>query len=159
MSPLTSKHFLSFFSRKIYGAPLNDGNWHSLCVTWASVGGNWSAYVDGKTNVRRQGNSFRDDHVVKFNGEQMVLGQKIQGGAFQESCAFAGNISRVNMWDYVLSKDDVHTVATNCSIIAGNILKWRHFRNGLQGRVVLSEKSQCVGAGKLKMPSLLLTTG
>ena len=150
---LLHKSFLSFFffsfSRKIYGAPLNDGNWHSLCVTWASVGGNWSAYIDGKTNVRREGNSFRQNHVVKFNGEQLVLGQKVQGGAFQESCAFAGKISRVNMWDYVLSKHDVRRVATNCSSTAGNALKWRHFRNGLQGSVVLSERSQCIGAGKL----------
>ena len=142
-------------SRKFYGAPLNDGMWHSLCVTWTSANGIWSAYVDGKTNVRRSGDSLRKNHVIEFNGGHLVLGQKIQDDAFAENRAFAGNISRVNLWDYAMNKDQVRSVAKGCASPAGNVLKWRHFRNGLQGSVELSEKSQCIGAGELKDPTAI----
>lgn len=80
-----------------------------------------------------------------------MLGQEIKDGALKEGPSFIGNISRVNMWDYVLSMEDVNRMSTNCSSPAGNVVKWRDFRNGLQGRVVLRESSQCVGAGKLKL--------
>jgi len=146
--------------RTFYGAPLNDGMWHSLCVTWLSAGGHWSAYVDGKTNVRRSGDKFRNNKIVESDGQQLMLGQKIKkDGAFRESFSFTGNISRVNLWDYVMSEDQVHNVATACARPAGNVLKWRDFRDGLQGGVVLSERSQCIGAGELEEPAFFLTSG
>ena len=138
-----------FCCRLFYGAPLNDGMWHSLCVTWKSADGIWSAYVDGKTNRRRSGGKFKNNRVVQFSGEQLVLGQNVQDGAFKDGRAFTGNISRVNMWNYSMTEEEVQSMATNCSSPVGNVLKWRDFWKGLQGNVELSGESQCIGAGEL----------
>ena len=139
-------------SRRFYGAPLNDGTWHCLCVTWQSSGGAWSVYVDGKTNPRRSGTKFRNNHVLEFHDEQLVLGQEIQDDAFNVNRAFMGNMSRVNMWDYSMSENEIQIVGTNCSTPVGNVLKWRDFWKSLRGSVHLSGKSKCTGAGE---PALL----
>ena len=81
-------------------------------VTWTEVGGTWSVYVDGKTNVRRSGNFLRQDHALELNGAQLMLSQKVEHSAFQERHAFTnGNISLVVMWDYFTSMEDVNKAA------------------------------------------------
>ena len=40
-----------------------------------------------------------------------MLCQKVEHSAFQENHAFTGNISRVDMWDYVTSMEDVNRAA------------------------------------------------
>ena len=40
-----------------------------------------------------------------------MLCQKVEHSVFQENHAFTGNISRVDMWDYVTSMEDVKRAA------------------------------------------------
>ena len=146
---LTSQNVIFSCCRLFYGAPLNDGMWHSLCITWKSDDGIWSAYVDGKTDPRRSGSKLKNNRVIQFNGEQLVLGQQVQDGSFKESRAFTGNLSRINMWNFSMTEEEVQSIATNCSSPVGNVLKWRDFWKGLQGGVELPEESQCIAAGGL----------
>ena len=136
--------------RTFYSAPLNDGAWHSVCVTWLKSTSICTAYVDGKTNDKRSFDSCRDSNDVDFNGKTLVLGQKIpndEDGLFLESHSFIGNLSRLNVWDYAMDDEQVEGVATECSNTSGNVLSWEMFQIDLQGSVVKTKRSCCIGAG------------
>ena len=137
--------------RTFYCAPLNDGAWHSVCVTWLKSTRICTAYVDGKTNAKRSFDSCKDNNDLDFNGKTLVLGQKIpndEDGLFQESHSFIGNISRLNIWDYAMDDQQVYGVATKCSKTSGNVFSWEKFpKIDLQGSVVKTERSCCSGAG------------
>ena len=141
-----------FFShhRTFYSAPLNDGAWHSVCVTWLKSTSICTAYVDGKTNDKRSFDSCRDNNDVDFNGKTLVLGQKIpsdEDGLFLESHSFIGNLSRLNVWDYAMDDEQVESVAAECSNTSGNVLSWAMLQIDLQGSLVKTKRSCCIGAG------------
>ena len=144
-------YFFLSHHRTFYSAPLNDGAWHSVCVTWQKSTSICTAYVDGKTNDKRSFDSCRGDNVLDFNGKTLVLGQKMpndEDGLFLQSHSFTGNLSRLNIWDYALSEEQVYGVATECSKTSGNILSWAMFQTDLQGSVAKTERSCCLGAGQ-----------
>ena len=141
-----------FFShhRTFYSAPLNDGAWHSVCVTWLKSTSIYTAYVDGKTNDKRSFDSCRDNNDIDFNGKMLVLGQKIpsdEDGLFLESHSFIGNLSRLNVWDYAMDDEQVESVATECSNTSGNVLSWAMLQIDLHGSLVKTKRSCCIGAG------------
>ncbi|KAL9960797.1 hypothetical protein ACROYT_G034299 [Oculina patagonica] len=143
--------FIKDAKRIFYSAPLNDGAWHSVCITWQKSTSTCTAYVDGKTNDRRSFDGCYGNNDVEFNGEPLVLGQSMSSDdVFLESDSFTGNLTRVNMWDYAMTHEQVYSVATNCPQNSGNVLSWptfRNFRNELQqGNVVRTERSHCIGA-------------
>lgn len=136
--------------RTFYSAPLNDGAWHSVCVTWLKSTRICTAYVDGKTNAKRSFDSCRGNNDLYFNGTTLVLGQKIpndEDGLFLASHSFVGNLSRLNIWDYAMDDEQVYGVASGCSKTSGNVLSWEMFQIDLQGSVVKTERSCCSGAG------------
>ena len=124
--------------------------WHSVCITWQKSTSTCTAYVDGKTNHRRSFDGCWGNSDVEFNGEPVVLGQSISSdGVFLESDSFTGNITRVNMWDYVINEEQVYSLATVCSHAPGNVLRWPSFRNEPeQGSVIKTVRSHCSGSGK-----------
>ena len=138
-------------NRNFYSAPLNDGEWHSVCITWQKSAGICTAYIDGKTNKRRTFSGCKSNTDFKLKGKPLVLGQSmLSDGTFQANNSFTGNISRMNMWDYAMGKDEVYHLATNGSNLVGNIVSWPHFRDVLEGNVVRTEGSLCNGPGKLR---------
>jgi len=144
--------FFHPINRTFYSAPLNDGAWHSVCVTWQKSTSICTAYVDGKTNEKRSFDSCGGNIDVEFNGKTLVLGQKIPNegdGLFLESHSFIGNLSRLNLWDYAMDDEKVYGVTSECSKSSGNVLSWAAmFKTGLQGSVVKTERSCCIGAGQ-----------
>ena len=149
---MKTKKLCYFLSRHrtFYSAPLNDGAWHSLCVTWQKLTSICTAYIDGKTNEKRSFGNCRGNYDVEFDGKTLVLGQKIPNdgdGLFLESHSFTGNLSRLNIWDYAMTVEQVYGVATECSRDSGNVLSWPMFQLDLHGSVVKTERSCCTGAG------------
>ena len=58
--------------------------------------------------------------------------------------SMAGEIAGANIWDEVLSDQEIRTLSTTCqSSQTGNIRGWGHFRNALNGDVEVQEKSSC----------------
>ena len=136
------------YHRDFYSTPLNNGIWHSICITWKRSTRICTAYIDGKTNKRRTFTGCRGDTEFEF-GQPLVLGQLVRSkGRFQEGNSFTGNINGVNMWDYAMEENEVYNLATNCSSRVGNVVSWPLFRNVLEGNVVLTEGSICSGPGK-----------
>jgi len=50
---------------------LNDGHWNQLCVSWTSVGGEWTVYVNG---TRRAAGHGLADGTYILTGGLLVLG-------------------------------------------------------------------------------------
>lgn len=122
-----------------------------MCVTWQKSTSICTAYVDGKTNDKRSFDGCRGNKDVEFNGKTLALGQKIpneEDGLFLESHSFIGNLSRLNIWDYAIDDEQMFGVATGCSKTSGNVLSWAMFQMDLQGSVVKTERSCCIGAGQ-----------
>ncbi|MEM9218325.1 MAG: LamG-like jellyroll fold domain-containing protein [Cyanobacteria bacterium P01_F01_bin.150] len=84
---------------------LNDGDWHHLAMTWQQQTGAITVYVDGEE--RTSGTINRGQALVP-NGS-LILGQDQDqvGGGFEAEEAYAGDLADVQIWNQVLSVDDI----------------------------------------------------
>ncbi|KAM5298505.1 sushi, von Willebrand factor type A, EGF and pentraxin domain-containing protein 1 [Ctenodactylus gundi] len=128
---------------KITNCPaVNDGSWHHIAVTWTSAGGVWKFYVDGKFSDGGTGLSVGTPIP---GGGALVLGQEQdkKGEGFNPAESFVGSISQLNLWDYVLSPQQVKSLATSCpeELSRGNVLAWPDFLSGIVGKVKVNSKS------------------
>ncbi|KAF6127568.1 sushi, von Willebrand factor type A, EGF and pentraxin domain containing 1 [Phyllostomus discolor] len=121
---------------------VNDGTWHHIAITWTSVGGAWKVYIDGKLSDGGMGLSVGSPIP---GGGALVLGQEqdIKGEGFNPAESFVGSISQLNLWDYVLTPQQVKSLATSCpeELTKGNVLAWPDFLPGIVGRVKVDSKS------------------
>ncbi|KAJ6669489.1 hypothetical protein lerEdw1_000037 [Lerista edwardsae] len=110
---------------------VNDGNWHHIAVTWTAANGAWRVYIDGK--------------LSDGGGGALVLGQEQdqKGEGFNPAESFVGSISQLNIWDYILSPEQVKSLAISCpeELQKGNVLAWPDFLPGVVGRVKIDPKS------------------
>nr|XP_056705184.1 sushi, von Willebrand factor type A, EGF and pentraxin domain-containing protein 1 [Euleptes europaea] len=121
---------------------VNDGNWHHVAVTWASTDGAWRVFIDGKLSDGGRGLSVGTEIP---GGGALVLGQEQdqRGEGFNPAESFVGSISQLNIWDYVLSLEQVKSLAVSCpeELQKGNVLAWPDFLPGIVGRVKIDSKS------------------
>ncbi|XP_070287020.1 sushi, von Willebrand factor type A, EGF and pentraxin domain-containing protein 1 [Myotis yumanensis] len=128
---------------KITDCPsVNDGSWHHIAITWTSVDGAWKVYIDGKLSDGGMGLSIGS---AIPGGGALVLGQEQdkKGEGFNPAESFVGSISQLNLWDYVLSPQQVKSLATSCpeELTKGNVLAWPDFLSGIVGKVKIDSKS------------------
>uniref|UniRef100_A0ABM5FRU3 Sushi, von Willebrand factor type A, EGF and pentraxin domain-containing protein 1 isoform X2 n=1 Tax=Pogona vitticeps TaxID=103695 RepID=A0ABM5FRU3_9SAUR len=121
---------------------VNDGNWHHIAVTWTNTNGAWRVYIDGRLS---DGGSGLSVGSVIPGGGALVLGQEQdrRGEGFNPAESFVGSISQLNIWGYVLSPEQVKSLATSCpeELQRGNILAWPDFLSGIVGRVKIDSNS------------------
>ncbi|XP_036003613.1 pentraxin fusion protein isoform X2 [Fundulus heteroclitus] len=91
-----------------------------LCFTWDSSSGAAALFIDGRkslTKIHRKGHTIRE-------GGSVILGQDPDNylGSFDANQSFVGEISDVNMWDYVLS--DTAVRGRTAKMSGGNVLDW-----------------------------------
>nr|XP_060465550.1 sushi, von Willebrand factor type A, EGF and pentraxin domain-containing protein 1 [Panthera onca] len=128
---------------KITDCPsVNDGSWHHIAITWTSANGAWKVYIDGKLSDGGVGLSVGS---AIPGGGALVLGQEQdkKGEGFNPAESFVGSISQLNLWDYVLSPQQVKSLATSCpeELRKGNVLAWADFLSGIVGKVKIDSKS------------------
>ncbi|XP_005325757.2 pentraxin-related protein PTX3 [Ictidomys tridecemlineatus] len=104
---------------------VSPGRWTHLCGTWTSADGRASLWVDSELVVAAAGKAR--GHVVPEGGV-MQLGQEKNGccaGGFDESRAFAGRVTALNVWDRALRPEEVAQAAgpESCSR-RGNVVGW-----------------------------------
>ncbi|XP_043567290.1 neuronal pentraxin-2-like isoform X1 [Chiloscyllium plagiosum] len=102
---------------------INDGKWHHICITWTTRDGMWEAFQDGQS--QGTGENLAPWHPIKAGGD-LILGQEQDsvGGRFDATQAFVGELSHFNIWDRILTLEDIRSMA-NCSAnLAGNIIPW-----------------------------------
>ena len=130
-----------FHSTKRAGA-VNDGRWHHVCFTWESTVGSYNIYVDG--SQKTAGSGFKRGHVIRGGGA-LILGQEQDsvGGIFQASQSFVGMMSQVNLWNRVLTAQEISHMSKSCRSEGGNVLKWSDVKHGIRGAVQVIEPSPC----------------
>ncbi|XP_061079326.1 C-reactive protein-like [Conger conger] len=108
-----------------------------LCATWESATGLSAFWVDGKRSVRKV---YKQGHTIRPEGN-VLLGQDPDSflGDFDAKQSFVGEISDVNMWDYILSEGQIKALYS-CSghVPKGNILDWETTPYQIHGRVFVA---------------------
>ncbi|XP_031556619.1 sushi, von Willebrand factor type A, EGF and pentraxin domain-containing protein 1-like [Actinia tenebrosa] len=109
-----------------------DGAWHHLAMTWTNVQGQVSVYIDGIPKVTVL--SVATNNVIQANGIVAIGNdQDSYGGGFVAKDALCGSISRVNIWNTVLPRDVITSLAGKCGNEAGTAVAWKDFRKGATG--------------------------
>ncbi|KAJ8250991.1 hypothetical protein GJAV_G00215950 [Gymnothorax javanicus] len=108
-----------------------------LCVTWESETGLSAFWVDCKRSIRK---IHKVGHEIRPRGT-VLLGQDTDSSLpnFDKAQSFVGEISDVNMWDYVLPEtqiEDMHSCDTH-HIPKGNILDWETIQYQIHGKVLV----------------------
>ncbi|XP_030635356.1 LOW QUALITY PROTEIN: sushi, von Willebrand factor type A, EGF and pentraxin domain-containing protein 1 [Chanos chanos] len=121
---------------------VNDGRWHHIGVSWRSTDGDWRVYIDGSPSDGGKGLSVG---TTIPGGGALVLGQDQdqRGEGFNPVESFVGSLSQLNIWNYVLTPQQIRSLATSCpeELLRGNVFAWPDFLRGVIGRVKTSSKS------------------
>ncbi|XP_031550551.1 neuronal pentraxin-1-like [Actinia tenebrosa] len=119
-----------------------DDQFHHICVTWTNVDGKFSFYLDG---ISKSQGTRRSGHVIQKG--TVVLGQMQSSykGGFERVQSHQGKLTSVNMWDKVLTPNEVTTIANKCSTAQGNVIKWSDFQNKISGNAKMIYSRFCDG--------------
>lgn len=103
------------------------GEWAHFCNTWSSQNGAASIWVNG--DLKANSAEVAQGYVIPDKGI-LQLGQEKNGccvgGGFDETLSFSGKMTGFNVWDRVLSEEEIITQTggeDSCSI-RGNVVGW-----------------------------------
>ncbi|XP_042554412.1 pentraxin-4 isoform X1 [Dipodomys spectabilis] len=101
--------------------PLLDGQWHHVCVVWASTEGRYWLHVDRR--LAATGSGFRAGYEIPPGGS-LVVGQEqdLVGGGFDGAEAFVGSVAGLAIWDRALVPGEVADLAMGRGLPTGAIL-------------------------------------
>lgn len=112
-----------------------------LCVTWDSATGLTAFWVDGRRSVFQL---YRKGHSVRPGGT-VLLGQDPDTylTAFDPEQSFVGEITDVQMWDYVLSGSQIKALNSNQEpyVPKGNVFDWNTIKYEFTGNVQVVENN------------------
>ncbi|XP_060906620.1 serum amyloid P-component-like [Labrus mixtus] len=113
--------------------------WHSMCSTWRSDNGLAQLWVDGKHTIKR----FIKTGPIT-GAPITVLGQEQDsyGGGFDASQSFLGMITKLHMWDYVLSNAEIKRYVADAQFTPGNVFNWRSLELEISGNIFVEEESE-----------------
>lgn len=105
-----------------------------ICASWESATGIAEFWVDGKPRVRKH---LQKGYVVEKDAI-IILGQEQDsyGGGFDKNQSLVGDIGDVNMWDFVLSPEQINMVYVG-GTISPNILNWQALKYKTHGDVFI----------------------
>nr|UNO86015.1 C-reactive protein [Macaca mulatta] len=105
-----------------------------ICTSWESASGIVEFWVDGKPRARK---SLKRGYTVGEDAS-IILGQEQDsfGGSFETQQSLVGDIGNVNMWDFVLSPDEISTVYRG-GTFSPSVLYWRALKYEVQGEVFI----------------------
>uniref|UniRef100_M3ZHP6 Sushi, von Willebrand factor type A, EGF and pentraxin domain containing 1 n=1 Tax=Xiphophorus maculatus TaxID=8083 RepID=M3ZHP6_XIPMA len=131
---------------------VNTGQWYHIGVSWRSWDGDWRVYINGKPSDGGKGLSVG----TTIPGGALVLGQDQdqRGEGFNPVESFVGSISQLNIWDRVLTPQQIKVLASSCPAShvthRGNVLAWPDFLSGVAGRVKVNLNSIFCACPKLE---------
>ncbi|GFR67138.1 sushi, von Willebrand factor type A, EGF and pentraxin domain containing 1, mRNA protein, partial [Elysia marginata] len=124
------------------GARLNDGEWHHFVFTWSSALGDWKAYGDGivmdQNTDLSKGRSIPGQGVFIVGQEQDSL-----GGGFSPAETFVGSMTHLNIYDRILTLQEVEELRFKCDYSTGNVLSWMSVQEHLHGNIAPQPTSFC----------------
>ena len=119
-----------------------DGKWHHICVSWENKGGSWKLYKDGSTAA--SGSGFKTGTAIQTNGI-LIIGQEQDsfGGSFDPTQNYIGELTDLNIWNRVLTAQEILSLSKSCHGGMGNVKKWSDFKVGIRGDVRVITPSAC----------------
>lgn len=114
--------------------------WTSTCVSWCSSKGEVIVWINEKPFYS---NNFEKGHVIASD-RLIIIGQDQDkyGDSFEAKQSFVGHIADINMWDKVLTTENI-TDYLNGNDIGGNVINWKALRYKVYGYVSIS-KAPCI---------------
>ena len=81
--------------------------------------------------------------LVIRGGGVLILGQDQDsvGGGFQTSDSFIGEMTGVNIWDHVITDQEITRMSKSCLTGVGNVFQWSDFKAHLEGSVQIIKPS------------------
>lgn len=90
-------------------------------------------YIDGDEFVRLGRSGWS---VLKPNGKLFIgHDQDSFGGSFTAREAFVGDITQLNVWDYILNENEINEIFKGVGTETGNFLAWIDLKKFLDGPV------------------------
>ncbi|XP_035485829.2 female protein [Scophthalmus maximus] len=111
--------------------------WHSICATWRSDNGLAQLWVDGLPTIKR--------YIISgkpiSGAPSTILGQEqdTYGGGFEASQSFIGMISKLHMWDYVLSDIEIKRYMNDKYFTPGNVFNWGSLEYEITGLILVED--------------------
>uniref|UniRef100_A0A8C8RW45 Pentraxin-related protein PTX3 n=1 Tax=Pelusios castaneus TaxID=367368 RepID=A0A8C8RW45_9SAUR len=106
---------------------ISPGQWAQFCGTWSSDNGTISLWANGE--LVATASEIAEGHIIP-DGGILQIGQEKNGccvgGGFDETLAFSGKLTGFNIWDRVLSNEEITAwprAEDSCNI-RGNIVGW-----------------------------------
>ncbi|XP_005078250.2 serum amyloid P-component [Mesocricetus auratus] len=105
-----------------------------FCTSWESSSGIAEFWVNGKPWVKK---GLQKGYTVK-NKPSIILGQEQDnyGGGFDNYQSFVGEIGDLNMWDSVLTPEEIKSVYQGVPL-EPNILDWQALNYEMNGYAVI----------------------
>ena len=94
--------------------------------------------------MKKEGRGLKTSHVIRSGGS-LVLGveQDSPGAIFNDNQSFKGMMTNLNVWDHVLSSEEIDSLSKSCLSGEGNVLKWSDLIDGRKGKTKLVIPSPC----------------
>ncbi|XP_041318464.1 pentraxin-4 [Pyrgilauda ruficollis] len=133
--------------RELPVAPLLDGKWHHLCLTWCSGQGQYRFYVDRR--LLAAGSGFQQGYEIPAGGS-LVLGRGQDGPSMDLGTgeAFVGHLAGFALWRRALLPGEVARMATGRGLPRGPLLTLADasLRGGVR-RAACPCLQRCLGRG------------
>lgn len=99
------------------GVTITDGIWHHVCVTLGNDA--FELYFNGDLKA-----STTADGIFIRKGGKLIFGQDQDcvGGCFDQVQSFQGEMTGINIWDHVITKEEISALAESCTVGKGNLL-------------------------------------
>jgi len=122
-----------------------DGRWHHLALTWESSTGKTSLYLNG---TKKDETTLSAGKTLIGKGV-IVIGQDQDSykGGYDPDQTFQGKLTKMNMWNKVLSADEIKAMQNSsvCASENGNIVQWSDLpEKSVFGQVKMVCVSKCV---------------
>ncbi|XP_051538025.1 pentraxin fusion protein-like [Myxocyprinus asiaticus] len=109
-----------------------------MCTTWSSASGFTAFWVNGQRSGHQV---YRKGFIINHDGT-VLLGQDADYylGKFDAKQSFVGEISDVNMWDYVLSGNQIRALnSKQHGVPNGNVFDWNAIQYEKYGNVKVGQ--------------------
>ena len=101
--------------------------WNHICFSYSVTNKVAKFYHNGNSvKEERSGNFIRFDQGKSISKSAFIIGQEqdVMEGGYDGAQLFNGEISELNMWNYLISEEEIRSLATCSSFSEGNVLSW-----------------------------------
>lgn len=121
-----------------------DSQWHHLLLAWDVKSGILRFYVDSEVALNGQTTQYSEP----FPGGRLILGQtQDASGAIYGNESLKADIMHFNMWQRVLTEQEIIDIYSECNVNIGTLVPWPEMLLSLHGNVTRIAFVRCFAEG------------